>query len=292
MPRKNPLTVLMAVAATALFFNTAFAQCDSCNAGGGVASQGFAAPAFNGGGFAGQGFATAPAAFNGGGGCESCEGGGAVGFAGGAAANFGGGFDYPNAGGCNGSCGSAGGCGGKLCGGGKLGGHRANFQAWKAHVKEVNRVSTARNGAWPKPFQCADRQLYFQFWQPMLQSGINANCLLSDHHFDVDSGELNAAGKTRLRTIAQNNPVGHKAVLIQNTGDQMVNSQRLSYVQQVVSDWYAGSGFSQVAVSNSYPIRGAGGRIETINQLYVEGTAPPIIPVASGTGSTTEGTSN
>lgn len=260
----------MAVAATVLFFNTAFAQCDSGCGGGGYADAGFAGAAYG----AGGGY--------GGGSCDGgCGGNIDAGFGGGIAT---GGFDYPGGGG---GCGGAG-CGGGGKFGGAIAGHKANFSAWKAHVKEINRISMARNGAWPKPFACADRQLYFQFWQPMIQSGINANCLLSDHHFDGETGELNAAGKSRLRSIAQNNPVGQKAVLIQNTGDQMVNNQRQTYVQQVVSDWYGGSGFSQVAVSNSFPIRGPGARIETLDRLYSEGTAPPIIPVASGSGSTTQ----
>lgn len=284
MPRKNPLTVLMAVAATVLFLNSAFAQhCDSCNAnaGGGFASQGYAAA---------QGFAPAPIMSDVGGGCATCDGGGFD-----TGAQYGGiatdNFNFSGGGGgCSGGCGaSGGGCGGKLCGG--LGGHKANFQAWSAHVKEINRITTARNAAWPKPFQCADRQLYFEFWRPMLQSGINANCLLSDHHFNPQTGELNAGGKSRLRSIAQNNPIGHKAVLIQNTGDQMLNSQRQTYVQQVVNDFYGGTGFSQVAVSNSFPVRGSGQRIENVNRLGAEALAPPVIPVASGTGSTTEGIS-
>ena len=280
MPRKYSLTVLMAVAATVLFYSTATAQhCASCSGGGGgggfvdagYANTGFAAAPYagiHGGGFNDAGFV------GGGAGCDSC----------GDATT---GFDYPGtSGGCGaGGCGGGGGFGGGF-GGGAIGGHRANCQAWKAHVKEVNRISTARNGAWPKPFRCADRQLYFEIWRPMLQAGVNANCLLSDNHFDINTGELNAAGKTRLRSIAQNNPVGHKAVLVQNTGDQIVNNQRLNYVQQVVNDWYSGTGFSQVAISNSYPVRGAGARIETINRLGSEGIAPPIIPVASGTGST------
>lgn len=288
MPRTNTLTALLAVAATVLILNPALAQhCDSCNAGGGVVQGGgYAAPQYQGsyaaapqyqGSYADlqyQGGYTSPqyqggyvtdqfqGASFGGGECSSCDGGA--------------GFEYPSAGGCG-----HGGCGRGGIGGGRISGAKANLKAWYAHIHHVNEVATARNGAWPKPFQCADRQQYFAIWQPMIQSGMNANSLLSDHHFD-ENGELNASGKTRLRTIAQNHPVGQKAVLIQNTGDQMVNNQRLNYVQQVVNDFYGQENFAQVAVSNSYPVKGPGARYELVNQLSAEGTAPPIIPVASG----------
>jgi len=262
MPRTNPLTALLAVAATVLLFNPAFAQhCDSC-AGGGAVHGGFAPAQFQGG------YAPAPQYqggyvdnFQGGGECNSCQGQAAS-------------FSYPAGGGC----GKAG-CG---IGGGKIAGAKANLKAWYAHIHHVNDVATARNGAWPKPFQCNDRQQYFAIWQPMLQSGMNANSLLSDHHFDK-SGELNASGKTRLRTIAQNHPAGQKAVLIQNTGDQFTNNQRVTYVQQIINDFYGQQNFAQVAVSDSYPVGGSGARYEVVNQLSAEGIAPPIIPVASGT---------
>ena len=277
MPRTNPLTALLAMAATVLLFNPAFAQhCDSCAAGGAV--QGFAPAQFQGG------YTTGPQFQGGqfGGECTSCQGGYAGGaYTGGAhfqAGQGGGcascqtaGFAYPSAGGCG-----PGGCLGKVAGA------KANLKAWYDHIHHINDVTIARNRAWPQPFQCADRQQYFAFWAPMLQAGVNANSLLSDHHFDKKTGELNASGKTRLRTIAQNHPVGHKAVLIQNTGDQMVNNQRVNYVQQIVNDFYGQENFAQVAISNSYPVKGSGLRTENVNQLSAEGIAPPIIPVASG----------
>ena len=264
MPRTNPLTALLAMAATVLMFNPAFAQhCDSCAAGGAV--QGGFAPVQFQGGFGADHFqgGYTGAQFQGGqfgGECASCQAAG---------------FDYPASGGCG-----AGGCVGKVAG------YKANLKAWYDHIHHINDVAIARNRAWPKPFQCADRQQYFAIWQPMLQAGVNANCLLSNHHFDKKTGELNAGGKTRLRTIAQNNPVGQKAILIQNTGDQMVNNQRMTYVQQIINDFYGQESFAQVAVSNSFPVGGSGARTELVNQLHAEqGIALPVIPVEAASAS-------
>jgi hypothetical protein len=184
------------------------------------------------------------------------------------------GFSYPGGtcGECGGQCGSA----------------NHNLHAHIDNLKIENHRAIGRNRAWPMPFQCADRQMYFSIWDPMLSAGIAANCLFSDYHFDSKTGELNNAGRARLRTIVQNMPVGQKSILIQDTGLPEVNNDRLTHLQEVVQQWYGRENFNEIAVTNRYPIPGSGPRFEAINQLYNDGTPVPVIPVATGTGSTSD----
>ncbi|MEM9943635.1 MAG: hypothetical protein AAF939_18880, partial [Planctomycetota bacterium] len=89
--------------------------------------------------------------------CSSCN------------SNFNGSFGYSSpAQACGGKCGR--GCG--LCSG-QL---KANLEAAQAN----NALVYARNNNFPKPFNCADRQLYFSIWSPMIDRGFETQCVLSN----------------------------------------------------------------------------------------------------------------
>ena len=57
-------------------------------------------------------------------------------------------------------------------------GHFSDWQQQRDHYQQIAEQVAARNNAWPKPFNCADRQLYFSIWEPMIDSGFERNALL------------------------------------------------------------------------------------------------------------------
>ena len=205
------------------------------------------------------------------GGCSSCGGGG------GAAA-----FGYPSDGGC-----SSGGCGSRGFGSHRNGGGFVNnVKSHYNHLSSVNAKAFERNRAWPKPFNCADRQAYFSIWDQMLTHGYQLNCVFNGSHFNPGTNELNDVGIAKLQGIFRNNPQGQKVAYVANSGAAGDVEARVGNLRNSIARWYGSDTFSEVAATNVAPTVFAGGRVETLHQLGVAKTAAPIIPVASGTGST------
>ena len=78
---------------------------------------------------------------------------------------------------------------------------RLNCRDRCQHLKEINQLVSQRNVAWPKPFTCADRQLYFKTWEPMLDTGWRASCIFTDRHFVAGTADLNQAGQMKMSAI-------------------------------------------------------------------------------------------
>jgi hypothetical protein len=195
-------------------------------------------------------------------------------------AGCGDGFGYPGFGGSSASGCSAG--GGAGCGVGSSLRERAD------HLAEIHRRDFARNQAWPKPFDCADRQLYFAMWDPMFEQGIRCNCLFTSVHFDPNTNELNQTGRSKVQAIFQNNPIGQKIALLQNAGNSRDVQARLQNLQNTIDTWYGQNAFMEVALSDYSPTIFTGSRSQLLNELRAKQTAAPIIPVASGTGTTSD----
>ena len=178
-------------------------------------------------------------------------------------------FSYPGSSQC-------GGC--DTCGGGS-GKYRPKLEEWKA----LNAKVCARNDAWPKPFNCADRQLYFEIWRPMIDQGFEEQCVLTSVHFDPETNELNRFGIFTVQGILQNMPTSRKKVFVNRDVDQSVSQARMDNVNQVVKTYYNHMApNAEVAFSNMLPSSIKGNRAETINQLFIEGAPTPIIPISSG----------
>ncbi len=172
------------------------------------------------------------------------------------------------------SCGSArGGC--------------SHCQRWRehwAHLKVENEKVCARNRAWPKPFDCADRQLYFSIWEPMLDAGYEKHCTLTQAHFDPETHELNKYGQSAVAGIMHNMPEHRKTIFIHRDVDQTVSDSRMNDVRNAIQTWYGESTTASIAFTDNLPTRSNGDRVQVINGLYREGTPAPVIPVATGGG--------
>ncbi|MFK7767993.1 MAG: hypothetical protein AB8B55_12290 [Mariniblastus sp.] len=180
-------------------------------------------------------------------------------------------FGYPSSsGGCN-SC-RGGGC---SLGSGEL---RSRLE----QTKQINARTAARNAAWPKPFACADRQLYHQMWRPMVDQGYQEQCLIGAAHFDPETGKLNRFGQTAVAAIMQNMPMAHKEVFLHKSHDQQVNDLRMASVKDTINTFYASSGPARVAYSNLPPVSIRGEQAAAIYQKALEGMPAPVIPVGSG----------
>lgn len=157
---------------------------------------------------------------------------------------------------------------------------------WDHAMRQAAKIE-ARNDAWPRPFDCADRRNYYSHWETMFQRGFQYQATLTSAHFNEDN-ELNGLGKSTLAMIMNNMPIGTRNVYILRTGDEVASQERLDHVQDVYQTWYATRNTdTQIAFSDEAPVPGRGNRYETINRSYFDNTPAPVIAVATGLGSTT-----
>ena len=163
-------------------------------------------------------------------------------------------------------------------------GGKLNFRARVHHLKEFNHLVSQRNVAWPKPFTCADRQLYFKMWEPMLDTGWRASCILNHRHFVEGTVDLNQAGRMKLAAIMKNHAVGQKAFYIARDQPIELSIKRLESVKRTLQQWYGLGDVFEIAFTDLEPVKGDGLRTQNVGQLYSDQTPPPVIPVATGTG--------
>ncbi len=191
-------------------------------------------------------------------------------------------FGYPHDGGCQ-SCGTGGEIGNSRHGGAFSGvrQHHQDFLQWRQEAQVQAAKIEARNKAWPKPFDCWDRQAYFQVWTGFYDGGWIHHCTLCDAHFENANGKLNALGERKIASIMQNNPQDRRAIFVSPTNSQNTNDQRIDEVRSLVNKWYGAEAANFVAMTDQYnrPINGR--RIETINTLYNTQTPPPIIQIGN-----------
>ncbi len=180
----------------------------------------------------------------------------------------------------DGTCGSAG------CDGGcQPGGRNVGNQQLKAkinHTRSNCAQVMARNQAWPMPFGCADRQLYFTMWDAMIDQGFEEQCVLSSAHFDPETGELNRFGKTSVADIMQNMPSSRREVFVHREADEQSNNARLAAVRDTIQTYYGNMGPARVSFSSKLPVTLRGTKAEAISITLYENQPAPIIPIATG----------
>lgn len=179
-----------------------------------------------------------------------------------------------------------GGCGhGGCLSGGLRGGSGSGLdelKAKRAHQRAINAKITARNDAWPKPFACADRQLYHSFFGRQVDQGWEEQCVLEAAHFDPESNELNKFGQQAVAGIMQNNPDHRRTVFIHRNVDDSINQQRRSTVQETINTFYGQDTNAQVAFSSKRPVTTSGTRAAQIQEQWIGAQATPAIAVGAG----------
>ena len=177
--------------------------------------------------------------------------------------------------GCSGGC-AAGGVGG-------VGGCQfANeLKARSAHARMIHDRVSARNQAWPKPFDCADRQLYFSIWEPMIDQGFEEQCVLTAAHFDPSTNQLNKFGQHAVAGIMQNMPSSRRTVFIHRDNNHQISELRRSAVRDTIQTFYGNSGPANIAFSQKRPVTTHGLKAAAIQDSLLGNLPTPVIPISS-----------
>ena len=90
-----------------------------------------------------------------------------------------------------------------------------------------------RNNCWPKPFVCPDRQSVRAPFVTMVAKGWQRQNTLGDHHFEVDTGQLNRTGQLKVRWILTQAPAAHRSIYVHRAIDPAQTTTRIDAVQQL-----------------------------------------------------------
>ena len=189
-------------------------------------------------------------------------------------------FSYPAA---ASSCGR-GGCLGHRGHGGH--GHGARIQELKnqiAHQSAINAKASARNDAWPKPFNCYDKRSLHDIWQPMLAAGNETQQVL-DHNFFTSSHELNRVGIDRVAGIALHGPASDRAVYVSRSADQAVDQARVAAIRNTIATYYSHRGLVDVRLSDRVAPTVAAVKVQAANDSYEDNRPPGTIFEAEAVG--------
>jgi hypothetical protein len=147
---------------------------------------------------------------------------------------------------------------------------------------EENALIAARNDAWPKPFDCADRQLYHSMFNAMIDSGFEGQCALGPEHFDTKTNELNRFGVQAVAGIMQNMPSHRKQVFVNRDAEEHVSQARVDSVNSLVQTFYGHvAPNANVSLSTKLPASVSGRVAEGISSMYIEGAPVPVIPISA-----------
>ena len=190
-------------------------------------------------------------------------------------------------GGCGTACGSGFGYAGGACGAGHCGGCAGGCGAGFEEFKRRFCLITERNDAWPLPFNCWDRESYYQIWNQQYAHGLQVAHTLTSEYFDPNTNELNRAGESRVAWIVQNAPANSKQIFVYEDQAGPAMDQRLASVRGVVDRWYGHMGQVNIATSQLAPNRIPASYQQLILEAAAGSTPPPVIPIASGENITT-----
>jgi hypothetical protein len=143
---------------------------------------------------------------------------------------------------------------------------------------------TKRRQCWPEPFDTADRQAARMPFAAMVNNGWERQNLLSEFHFAAGSGQLNEAGRTKVRWIFLSAPKQHRVAYVHIAVTQAETDARMAAVQQLVAQIApndVGAIFVTAISEEGWPAQ----QVDKIDRKFIESTPIPRLPEESSTSS-------
>ena len=187
------------------------------------------------------------------------------------------GFGYPSG---NAGCQPCGGRG--LRGGGAVGGLFHNIRDGIDRYKADAALVQARGSAWPKPFNCWDREAFYSIFNQQYAHGLQTAHLLTSDCFNTETDELNRAGESRVAWIMQKAAAADKQIFVYEDVTGPALERRLANIRDFTDRYYAHLGDVRIATSQIQPNMIPAAYQEQNLRQYFEGQPVPIIPVQVG----------
>jgi hypothetical protein len=102
--------------------------------------------------------------------------------------------------------------------------------AWNSIVRDVK-----RRQCWPEPFVAPDRATVRAPFVKQVANGWRRENMLGQYHFDPDSGQLNEAGRNKVRWILTGGPQQHRIIYVHTADKDGETTARVAAVRQWAS---------------------------------------------------------
>ena len=168
----------------------------------------------------------------------------------------------------------------------------------------VNSVArdTKRRNCWPAPFVCMDRQAVRAPFAIEVENGWRKQNMLGDFYFEPTTGQINEAGKLKIRWIVIEAPEQHREIFVHIAQSNEETQARLAAVAAVATEAASLAPQGQVPPITQTSISDSGtpaDRLDLIQRKYMNSVRDPRLPAqanqgggsSSGGGASSGGTS-
>ena len=153
-----------------------------------------------------------------------------------------------------------------------------------------NKVDFHRNGAWPEPFQSADRAIYREYWHIQVNNGWRLQNTVGTIFYEEGSNELTRAGELKVKHVVTQNPSHRRTVFVLMADTQAVTAKRVESVQRAVSKYVPEGPLPQILLTDVDVEGGSGEYFDRIDNAYRQSIPAPRLGDSSG-GSSGSGSS-
>ena len=122
----------------------------------------------------------------------------------------------------------------------------------------------------------------------MASKGWKTQNTLGAHLFDAKTGELNEAGKLKIRSILANTPMAHRSIYVHIGTNREATTRRLDVVQQYAVNIVPYGPLPPVRITDQAPRMHAAEYVDSINRRFTSSAPRPRLPDDAGGESTEE----
>ena len=137
---------------------------------------------------------------------------------------------------------------------------------------------------WPLPYVCQDRQAVRDMIGFQTSLGWQEETTLYDRHFDPITNQLTRAGEMHLERIVYVIPPEHRAVYVQSTHDEGLDSIRLEFVHAATATLSRGNFEVPISLRECQELSRAASEVQSINSMYNGSIPSPRISSAGAAG--------
>jgi len=141
------------------------------------------------------------------------------------------------------------------------------------------------NNCWPNGLPEPDRQQVLSTLETQIQNGWRRQNLLSDFHFEPETGQLNSAGEEKLRWILWEVPEKHRIVYVARSIHPSETEARMASVQKAAAQMMGDRPLPPILPSELSPIGWPSAQVDAIHRKFQETMPPPRLKAPTNPGS-------
>ena len=151
----------------------------------------------------------------------------------------------------------------------------ADADDWFQKFVKNSAISARRVNHWPQPFVYADRRASVSPFKLMASKGWKSQNTLGAHLFDSKTGELNEAGKLKIRSIVTDSPLAYRSIYVHMGTSREETTRRVDLVQQYAVNVVPDGPLPPVHITDLAPRLHAADDVDSINRRFTSSAPSP-----------------